>query len=107
MLEGFGDLSLSALSERMSAKNSTITGLVDRMERGGLVERVRSDRDRRVILIRLTNHGRNLARSIPVTSMELFTDALRALSPDDRDALRALLRRLTDQVRAQLETMSE
>ena len=31
LLEGFGDLSLSALSERMSAKNSTITGLVDRL----------------------------------------------------------------------------
>lgn len=99
MLEGFGDLSLSALSEQMSAHNSTITGLVDRMEKGGLVERVRSTQDRRVVLIRLTDHGRAIARSVPVTSMEVFARALASLSSGERDALRRILRKLSDTVR--------
>ena len=37
ILEAVGDLSLTELSERMSARNSTITGIVDWMERDGLV----------------------------------------------------------------------
>jgi DNA-binding MarR family transcriptional regulator len=103
LLEGFGDLSLSELSERMSAKNSTITGLVDRMERDGLVLRERSDKDRRVVLIRLTDEGRKLAEEVPVASMEIFANALRSLTRDERNQLRGLLRTLTDRVRAEVE----
>ena len=33
LLETFGDLSLSSLSERIRAQNSTVTGIIDRMER--------------------------------------------------------------------------
>lgn len=103
MLEGFGDLSLSALSERMSARNSTITGLVDRMEKNELVQRTRSREDRRVVLIQLTDRGRELAGAIPVTAMEIFGRALRALEPGDRDVLRRVLRRLSDEVRDEVE----
>ena len=42
LLETFGDLSLSSLSERIRAQNSTVTGIIDRMEREGLVRRERS-----------------------------------------------------------------
>ena len=57
MLEGVGDLSLSELSERIRAQNSTVTGIIDRMEREGLVVRARSTEDRRVVHIRLTEKG--------------------------------------------------
>src|SRR6188768_1167716 len=49
MLEQIGDLSLSELSERIRAQNSTVTGIIDRMEREGLVTRERSKEDRRVV----------------------------------------------------------
>ena len=58
MLEGVGDLSLSELSERIRAQNSTVTGIIDRMEREGLVVRARSNEDRRVVNIKLTDKGR-------------------------------------------------
>ncbi len=105
LLEGFGDLSLSALSERMSAKNSTITGLVDRLERDGMVTRARSTEDRRVTLIRLTPAGRKLAGQIPVTSMEMFARALCSLDARERDQLRGLLRKLTDHIRKDVEQL--
>lgn len=103
LLEGFGDLSLSALSQRMSARNSTITGLVDRMEQAGLVERTRSTEDRRVVLIRLTERGRELAASIPVTSMQIFAAALQSLSAQERRQLRGILRKLSDRVREEVD----
>jgi DNA-binding MarR family transcriptional regulator len=103
MLEGLGELSLSALSARMSAKNSTVTGIVDRMERDGWVVRERSTEDRRVVLLRLTDAGRRLAREVPVTSMEIFANALRSLNATERDQLRRLLRKLTDRVQREVE----
>src|SRR5437016_3738961 len=47
LLDEIGDLSMSSISTRLGAKNSTVTGIVDRMEADGLVERQRSPDDRR------------------------------------------------------------
>ena len=91
LLETFGDLSLSSLSERIRAQNSTVTGIIDRMEREGWVVRERSTTDRRVVFIKLTDKGRELARSTQVEPMEIFRNVLMTLGKDDtRDLLRIL-----------------
>jgi DNA-binding MarR family transcriptional regulator len=91
MLEGLGDLSLSDLSDRIRAQNSTVTGIIDRMEREGLVVRTRSTEDRRVIRIKLTEKGARIARDIAVEPMEIFRSALENLSPGEmRDLLKVL-----------------
>ena len=89
MLEGVGDLSLSELSDRIRAQNSTVTGIIDRMEREGLVVRARSTEDRRVVRIRLTEKGARIAREIAVEPMEIFRTALAGLTAaETRDLLR-------------------
>ena len=104
MLETFGDISLSSLSERIRAQNSTVTGIIDRMEREGLVRRERSTTDRRVVYIRLSDKGARLAREIAVEPMEIFRGALLGLSRDDvRDLLR-ILAKLQKRVRARVMT---
>jgi DNA-binding MarR family transcriptional regulator len=91
MLEGVGYLSLSELSERIRAQNSTVTGIIDRMEREGLVVRARSTEDRRVVHIRLTEKGARIAEEIAVEPMEVFRSALDSLSTGEmRDLLRIL-----------------
>ncbi len=91
MLEGLGDISLSELSERIRAQNSTVTGIIDRMEREGLVVRTRSTEDRRVVRIKLTEKGSKIARAITVEPMEIFRGALESLSPGEtRDLLKIL-----------------
>jgi DNA-binding MarR family transcriptional regulator len=91
ILETLGDLSLSELSDRIRAQNSTVTGIIDRMEREGLVVRARSTEDRRVVHIRLTEKGKELAREIPVEPMEIFRSALESLSAQEtREFLRIL-----------------
>jgi len=91
MLEGVGDISLSDLSDRIRAQNSTVTGIIDRMEREGLVVRARSSEDRRVVRIRLTEKGRRIAGEIAVEPMEIFRSAIENLSPaETRDLLRIL-----------------
>jgi len=91
LLESFDNLSLSSLSERIRAQNSTVTGIIDRMEREGLVRRERSTSDRRVVHIRLSDKGLKLARQIEVEPMEIFRGALLSLSQADlRDLLRIM-----------------
>jgi MarR family transcriptional regulator, organic hydroperoxide resistance regulator len=91
LLESFDNLSLSSLSERIRAQNSTVTGIIDRMEREGLVRRERSQVDRRVVHIRLSDKGIKLARTIQVEPMEIFREALASLSQADlRDLLRIM-----------------
>jgi len=89
LLEQIGGLSLSELSEKIRAQNSTVTGIIDRMEREGLVLRERSKEDRRVVYIKLTPKGRELAQEIPVEPMEIFKGALESLSQQEvRDLMR-------------------
>jgi len=94
LLESVGDLSLSELSRRMAAKNSTITGIVDRMVAAGLVAREQRAEDRRVWTIRMTDAGRAMARRIDVAPWDLLRAALQALPPAELDALIGTLDKL-------------
>lgn len=100
LLDSLDDLTLSELSERIRAKNSTVTGIVDRMERDGLVVRIRSQEDRRVVHIRLSERGRKLARSIAVEPMEIFEEALARLPERDARELVRILMTLAERVKA-------
>jgi len=99
ILEQIGDLSLSELSERIRAQNSTVTGIIDRMERENLVTRERSKEDRRVVYIRLTTKGRRLAEEIPVEPMEIFRGALESLSASEVRELVKILGKVANRVR--------
>src|SRR4051794_9896932 len=59
MLERHGDLSMSRLAELLDVSLSNATGLVDRMDERGLIERVRVPDDRRVVLVRVSEAGRS------------------------------------------------
>lgn len=58
-------LHLGELGRRMYLHPSTITGLIDRLEKKGLVERDRDQTDRRVIKLRLTSKGKGLVKRAP------------------------------------------
>jgi len=58
-------LSLSDLGKRMYLHPSTITGVIDRLEKKGYVTRSRDQVDRRVIYVQLTAEGKRLAKRAP------------------------------------------
>jgi MarR family transcriptional regulator, organic hydroperoxide resistance regulator len=57
VLRDFGELSMGELCGKMFLACSTATDLIDRMERNGLIERVRDTTDRRVIRLRVLAKG--------------------------------------------------
>lgn len=99
LLESVGDMSLSELSEKIRAQNSTVTGIIDRMVREDLVVRERSKEDRRVVFIRLTPKGQGLARALPVEPMETFTSALQTLSAQEMRELLRIMTKLAKRVK--------
>jgi MarR family transcriptional regulator, organic hydroperoxide resistance regulator len=60
-----GAIPLNRLGERLCCACSNVTGIVDRLERDGVVKRERSQEDRRVILLDLTDKGREMWKSVP------------------------------------------
>lgn len=98
LLQSVGDVSLSDLSKRMSATNSSITGLVDRMVESGLVAREQSAEDRRVWRIRLTPEGRAMAKKVDVAPWEILSGALLALPPAELEQLIKTLLKVTDHI---------
>jgi DNA-binding MarR family transcriptional regulator len=58
-------------------KSSTVTGVVDRLEKKGLAERMRNSLDRRVITIQLTESGKKLAQNAPPPIQQKIIDGLK------------------------------
>ncbi|MBA2544562.1 MAG: MarR family transcriptional regulator [Deltaproteobacteria bacterium] len=98
LLQTVGDLSLSELSKRMVATNSTVTGIVDRMVAANLVTREQSVDDRRVWKIKLTTQGKATAKKIDVAPWEILRGAVMALPADERTQLIATLDKIADYV---------
>lgn len=87
LLEEIGELSLSELSKHLAAKNSTVTGIIDRMVTAELVVREQSRDDRRVWKIRPTERGRHIAATLDVAPWDLLRGALDSLPKDDLSRL--------------------
>jgi DNA-binding MarR family transcriptional regulator len=91
LLIEIGDLSLSELGKKMAARNSTITGIIDRMVAADLVVREQSPDDRRVWKIRLTERGREIAEKVDVAPWDLLRQALHSLPKSELEQLIRIL----------------
>jgi DNA-binding MarR family transcriptional regulator len=84
------------LAERAGVTPATVTGMLDILEEQGVVTRVRSKDDRRVVLARLTEDGRRLRDRRRAEVRRVFEDALATLDPAVLAAAPRVLRRLAD-----------
>jgi len=82
-----GPLSPSQIAKYIMVKSSTVTGVIDRLEQKGLVRRVRSSRDRRVITIELTDEGAQLALHAPPPIQQKIVDGLKRLLPAQQEQI--------------------
>jgi DNA-binding MarR family transcriptional regulator len=78
-----GQLSMGELSRHMYLQMSTVSGVVDRLERRGYVERVREAPDRRVVKISLTAAGKRLVQRGPEAAQGKLLHGLESLSQED------------------------
>ncbi len=87
-------LSMGELSRRLMVTNGNITGLVDRLKSEGLVDRRRSDGDRRVQMVSLEPAGAELFGRMAADNRRWVTEMMAGLSRKEKESLFALLGRL-------------
>lgn len=93
-LEG-GPRRMSALAEVAQTSQASLTGIVDRLEEQGLVERSRSADDRRVVDVTLTEAGRSQLLAGRAAFVARLEDVLSPLDAPERALFLSLLRKLT------------
>ena len=82
------------IAEYLSIENSTISGILDRMEKKGLIERKIDREDRRFVYIDLTKAGKDLEDPVNKTIEDFNTEVLSIFTEKEASALRDMLRRL-------------
>jgi DNA-binding MarR family transcriptional regulator len=80
-------LSLAELAAEEGISAPAMSGHVDRLERAGLLERLRSSEDRRRVGLRLTDEGVRLMRRVRARRTTWLTERLGALDPDQLEAV--------------------
>ncbi|MCR9267003.1 MAG: MarR family transcriptional regulator [Alphaproteobacteria bacterium] len=91
-----GDMSPSAIARAVSLSQATITSILDRLVQAGLVERVKSDTDKRVVMAKLTAKGIEASKSSPELLQAGFLRSFRTLQPWEQNMLIASLQRIAE-----------
>jgi DNA-binding MarR family transcriptional regulator len=78
-LQRSGEMTMSRLADVLNVSDSNATGLIDRLEERGFIERQRVPTDRRVVLVRVTADGEAMLREVDALSDELLRSVLTRL----------------------------
>lgn len=89
------------LARQISLSPATITGIVDRLEKRGLVTRERSREDKRKVEIALTEEGRRLVEQMPPPLHETFSRRLAELPVKEQEEIDRVLAKIVDMMEAQ------
>ena len=95
-----GEMFCSDIAEAVGVSRATITGLLDGLERDGLVRRVDHVEDRRRITITLTANGRRFLDGMLPDHFRRLAQSMANLSENDRKKLRELLGKVRSGVSA-------
>ncbi|AGL03043.1 MarR family winged helix-turn-helix transcriptional regulator [Desulfoscipio gibsoniae] len=98
LLDRASQLKVSDISRQLNMPLSTTTSIIDRLEQKQLVERTRSMKDRRVVIVRLTEKGDGLCRDIMVKFEMMFKNILakltKNLSAEEMEFLKRIIAKI-------------
>jgi len=93
-LDKHGPMIMSELARHTNSTNSTISGVIDRLEQAGMVERVRETGDRRRITVRCTEKFESLKMHAITDMQQLFHELFGHATQDDRECILSGLQRM-------------
>lgn len=91
-----GPIPISTLAERTGSANSTVSGIVDRLEKLELARRERSGEDRRVIYVAATARYEQLRKKTETDVGGYFSSVMDTLTEREKDQIIAALSRLDE-----------
>ena len=100
LLDHHGEMPMSRLAEMLDVSLSNGTGLIDRVEERGFVERIRVPSDRRMVMVRLTPAGRQMLDEIETVREQVLRRVLDKLDSRQLTGVAAALADLRTAVEA-------
>ncbi len=88
------NLTMGCLCRHLYLASSTVTDLINRMEKADLVERVRDEKDGRVIRLRAKPRGHELLGEVMAARIRYLSEVLGHLPDDERQTIRDSLSRM-------------
>jgi MarR family transcriptional regulator, organic hydroperoxide resistance regulator len=82
-LAHYGEMKVSDLSEKLGLSNSTVSGIIDRLENQDMVERIRSKEDRRVVYVKVTEKCRKDSQEHFEEINRMFEEMMDKATPDE------------------------
>ena len=89
-------LSSGNLAKSLDVKNSTITSLVDRLVKLSLVKRRRCERDRRVVLVELTDKGKKLTEKLLTLRKKRLKEIVKELPEEKVEEIYESIKRVKE-----------
>ena len=89
-----GDMTIGELSQKMSLACSTITDLIDRMEKSGLVMRKKDLKDKRIVRIEVLPKGLDILEQVLKKRIEFLELKVRDFTLEDKVTLKRVLEKL-------------
>jgi len=98
LLDRHGELPMSRLADMLDVSLSAATGLVDRVEERGFVERIRVPNDRRIVLVRITLAGQQMLDDVEILREGIIRRVLDELDETQLAAVAAAMADLRNAV---------
>jgi len=95
------EMSAGELAREINLSQGTVTSILDRLEKRGLIQRIRSESDRRKVFITLTEIGKEQLASAPTLMQEHFIERFNELKDWEQHQILASLQRLAEMMDAQ------
>lgn len=101
-----GSCPMLLISRNLGIKSSTVTGIMDRLVKLGLVKRYSSKTDRRCVLAEATPKGRHILEHIHAERRRSLINAFGPLSEKERADYLAIIEKVSGQIAARNESKS-
>jgi len=89
-----GELSMKEIGELIGKEKSTITAIVNKLEKLGYVKKQKSEEDRRVTFVCVTAKGREIEETFNEISDEVYNTAYSNFSEEEKKELLRLMKKL-------------
>lgn len=106
LIQQYGPLRITELSRKLDLPNSTVSGIVDRLEKEGLVVRKRDDVDRRVVTVQLTENVDHIISDLQAKLEGFFQEVFEHVPEEDLLEIVRGLQKLND-IFDQYRTLAE
>ena len=99
LLRERGEMKISEIAYGMDLADSNISGIVDRLEHNGLVERMRSLKDRRIVKVRLTGKAEDMIKDLDTDIGKYFSHIIDRFTESELDGIITSIEMLRDKLK--------